>query len=64
MKPGMWIGETKITTSTYAILIDGLIQHKEVEYVPALVKLIEEIYTNSSDEHIRTINNKNFVGGY
>lgn len=62
LKPGMWIGSTVSTKAEYPILVDGFLQHKEIEYVPALVKLVEEIYTNSSDEHIRTINDKKLRG--
>ena len=50
MRPGIYLG------STTAEDVSGIInfQYSTKKVVPALIKMIEEIYQNSVDEHIRT----------
>ena len=53
-RPGLWIGSTKSNLKSIAILQDGEFIDKELEIIPAVAKLIEEVIVNSSDEHLRT----------
>ena len=53
-RPSMYIGAVNRTTSNEYILEDGKIQYKEVEYVPGLIKIINEIIDNSVDIAIKT----------
>ena len=50
----MYIGGISKTKSHDYILEDNKIQYKEVEYVPGLIKIINEIIDNAVDEAIKT----------
>ena len=50
MRPGMWVGSTAVTEVER--FVKG--KWKQVRYVPALNKMIDEIIDNSLDEAIRT----------
>ena len=53
LKPSMYIGSTKIST-TQRLLFDGnKMVLSDVSYIPAFIKLFDEIITNSLDEHKR-----------
>jgi len=54
LRPGMFIGSPKPHPSTEYLLRDGKFQRTEVQFVPGLMKLFDEIITNSVDEHKRT----------
>lgn len=53
-RPAMYIGATDITKTMEYILEDGKIVYKEVQYVPGLIKVINEIIDNSVDVAIKT----------
>jgi DNA gyrase/topoisomerase IV subunit B len=53
-RPSMYIGAVDLTTSNEYIAEDNSIQYKEVKYVPALIKIINEIIDNSVDVAIKT----------
>jgi DNA gyrase/topoisomerase IV subunit B len=53
-RPSMYIGAVDLTKSQDYIFADGKIQYKEVEYVPGLIKIINEIIDNSVDVAIKT----------
>ena len=57
-RPGMWVGSSVPTKKETAILEGDKFQSKELEIIPALVKVTEEIIANSVDEHVRTKLNK------
>lgn len=53
-RPGMYLGSIEsITKSMYVSDIDLNIEKREVTYVPAFMKLFDEILTNASDHAIR-----------
>jgi DNA gyrase/topoisomerase IV subunit B len=53
-RPAMYIGSVTLTTSNEYILEDDKVQYKEVQYVPGLIKIINEIIDNSVDVAIKT----------
>lgn len=53
-RPTMYIGAVDLTKSNEYILIDDKIEYKEIEYVPGLIKIINEIIDNSVDVAIKT----------
>lgn len=53
-RPGMYIGSTKKNTNIRYVFEDEKIVKKEIEFVPALLKMFDEIISNSIDEFIRT----------
>lgn len=53
-RPAMYIGAVDLTVSNEYVLEDGKILYKELKYVPALVKIINEILDNCIDEAIKT----------
>ena len=53
-RPSMYIGGIDLTSSNEYILENNKITNKEVQYVPALVKIINEIIDNSVDIAIKT----------
>lgn len=55
-RPGMYIGSTKPHDSTEFFLEDNLFSKKEVQYNPGLLKLFDEIVSNSVDESKRNAN--------
>jgi DNA topoisomerase-2 len=53
-RPGMYIGGIQNTTAGTYVPVDGKMVYTELTYNPALLKLCDEIITNSVDEHIRS----------
>lgn len=53
-RPSMYIGAVDLTKSTEYLYEDGKIQLREVQYVPGLIKIINEIIDNSVDVAIKT----------
>lgn len=58
-RPGMWIGSMVSEETTIPVFEDGHFIDRTIEYVPGLIKLYDEIISNSVDEHKRTRNQKN-----
>lgn len=58
LRSGMYVGSIKNETSTRFLYNaeDALMNLREVEYVPAILKIIDEIISNSCDEFRRTTN--------
>jgi DNA topoisomerase-2 len=52
-RPSMYIGSIKPHTSKKYILVDGKMCSTELTYNPGLLKIFDEIITNSVDEHKR-----------
>jgi DNA gyrase/topoisomerase IV subunit B len=50
LRPNMYIGSTSVQSKS--ILID--FEYKDVQYVPGLFKILNEIIDNSVDEYVRT----------
>ena len=59
MRPNMYIGAVNATKSMEYILEDGKMVYKEVEYVPGLIKIGNEIIDNCVDVAIKS----NFTSG-
>lgn len=57
-RPSMYIGAVDLTKTSEYLFESGKIQYNEVEYVPGLIKIINEIIDNSVDVAIKT----NFTG--
>jgi DNA gyrase/topoisomerase IV subunit B len=57
-RPAMYIGAVDLTKSNEYIFDDNKIVYKEIEFVPGLAKIINEIIDNSVDVAIKT----NFTG--
>jgi len=53
-RPGMYVGDTTIGTHNKWVMEDGSIIKKNVDIVPAFLKLFDEIISNSIDEGFRT----------
>ena len=53
LRPGMYIGSIKPHTATKWIVEDDKMTQKEVTYNPGLLKIFDEIVTNSVDESKR-----------
>lgn len=58
LRPGMYVGSTKAEPDTRFVydIKDGVMKQKEIEYVPAMLKLVDEIISNSCDEYRRKDN--------
>lgn len=56
LKSGMWIGDKNVNTGTFFIYENDRIVEKELEYIPGLLKIIDEIISNSVDEYRRNTN--------
>lgn len=58
LRPGMYVGSTKKETFTQFVYDkeNNVMKQKEVEYVPAMLKLVDEILSNSCDEYRRKDN--------
>lgn len=54
LRPAMYIGAVDLNTQQEYILEDGKIQEKEIQIVPGLIKIINEIIDNSVDVAIKT----------
>lgn len=55
-KSGMWIGSKHLTKETFFIFDNERMVQKELEYIPGLLKIIDEIISNSVDEYRRPDN--------
>ena len=56
-RPGMYLGSIEgVTKHMYVSDVDFNVSKREITYVPAFVKLFDEILTNASDHAIRTGN--------
>ena len=57
-RPSMYVGSTKEETSQMFLYDDseGKMTYKEVNYVPAMLKIIDEVISNSCDEYRRDTN--------
>jgi DNA topoisomerase-2 len=53
-RTGMWAGSSRSSLKQLAIYEEGGFVTKEVEIIPAVAKIIEELIINSADEHVRT----------
>lgn len=59
LRPGMYVGSTKFQTSTEYVYTESIdkskfiIRKKEITYIPAFLKIFDEILTNSVDESKR-----------
>lgn len=58
LRPGMYIGSTIPQEIKTAVLDDGKMLNKDLSYTPGMLKLLDEIISNSIDEHLRTKHNK------
>ena len=58
LRPGMYVGSIKPEISNQFVFDhdDEIMVQKEIEYVPAMLKLIDEIISNSTDEFRRPDN--------
>lgn len=54
IRPDTYIGGIESKSMEFLILENGKFEYQTVEYVPGLLKIIEEIFDNSIDEAIRT----------
>lgn len=54
LRPNMYAGAVEETERELLIYEDGKFIYKNVKYIPALIKIIEEIIDNAVDEAIRT----------
>lgn len=57
-RPSMYVGSTKEETTQIFLYDDqeGKMTYKEVDYVPAMLKIIDEVISNSCDEFRRDTN--------
>jgi DNA topoisomerase-2 len=53
LRPQMYVGPTDIDTKTMYILENSKMQQRDLQIVPALIKIIDEVIDNSIDEHKR-----------
>ena len=55
LRPNMYVGSIKPELSTQFVFDykDQMMVEKEVEYVPGILKLIDEVISNSCDEYRR-----------
>ena len=54
LRPTMYVGSTEIEIAKLWIFDEGKIVQKEIRYIPALVKLVDEVISNSIDEGFKT----------
>ena len=53
-RPGMYVGDTTLGEHHKWIMREGSISQEKIMIVPALLKLFDEIISNSIDEGFRT----------
>lgn len=53
LRPGTYVGSNKPNTSNRYIVNSGSMELKEITHIPSFLKIIDEILTNSVDEHKR-----------
>jgi DNA gyrase/topoisomerase IV subunit B len=58
LRPGMWIGSTQVEESDRFVYNSemGKMEQRTISYVPAMLKLFDEILSNSCDEYRRPDN--------
>jgi len=61
LRPGMYIGSIKPNTSNKWVVNDGKMVQKEITYNPGLLKIFDEIITNSVDESKRIGSKLNII---
>jgi len=61
LRPSMYLGSMKPNTSVKSIIVDDVILKKEITFIPAFVKLIDEIVMNSIDESKRVDSKLNII---
>ena len=61
LRPSMYLGSMKPSTSVKSIIVDDVIHKKEITFVPAFIKLIDEIVMNSIDESKRVDSKLNII---
>ncbi len=61
LRPSMYLGSMKPSTSVKSIIVDDVIIKKEITFVPAFIKLIDEIVMNSIDESKRVDSKLNII---
>ena len=54
LRSGMYLGSSTLEKSTQYTIQENKFQLKELEYVPGLIKIFNELIDNSLDEHVRT----------
>jgi len=54
LRPEIWVGSTQSVTKSHWVVDQEKICKKEIEFVPAILKLIDEVLTNSIDEALKT----------
>ena len=53
--PDTYVGSSDLTTlNTFIVKEDDSVEKKEIEYVPALYKIYDEVIVNSVDQYVRT----------
>lgn len=55
-RPGMYLGSVNSTTQLSWILEQGRMIERDMKFTPALLKMFDEIVSNSVDEHLRSGN--------
>jgi len=53
-RPGMYIGSISNSTMEFFVPVDGKMKLQELNYNPAIIKMFDEIISNSVDEHRRS----------
>lgn len=58
LRPGMWVGSTKAEEKDVFVYNSetAKMQNKTVEYIPAMLKVVDEVISNSCDEFRRSDN--------
>jgi len=54
LRPGMYIGSVTNHDSTEPVFVNGKFEVRQITYVPALIKIFNEILDNAIDEHKRS----------
>lgn len=54
MRPSMYVGSTQSNQATVYLLENNQFVKKQIEYIPAFIKLVDEVLSNSVDEFIKT----------
>lgn len=53
-RAGMYLGSISNTTQNLFVPVNGKMVEQEITFNPALIKMVDEILSNSVDEHIRS----------
>lgn len=54
LRPGMYLGSTVLESINQYLIVDNKFVEQEVQYVPGLIKIFNELIDNSLDEFVRT----------